>query len=345
MSISERYGVNTMADKTGRITLRDVAEQCGFSVNTVSRVLRGDTKLPEDTRTKISKAAEELGYIRNNLASGLRSGKSHVIAVVVEEIQNPHYSSLINELDQLLREKGYDVMILCTHNDAKQEAQMLELAISHSVDGIFLFPISSGVHNADRILQTKVPIVLIDREISGLKMDLTRPDDYSGAYQAGRYLVSRGHRRFLYLGGPLVNSSHVYRRNGFRDALREGGISPEQIRELPHDRFYPTVNDSDDASLLEPLDFTAVFSFNDELAYYLINKLAAAGKKVPDDIEIIGFDNIHRTISYLPKLRTISCVPGKSLAKSAVSLLLRRIEKPGCPLQQEIIPVSLCGPE
>ena len=234
MSISERYGVNTMADKTGRITLRDVAEQCGFSVNTVSRVLRGDTKLPEDTRTKISKAAEELGYIRNNLASGLRSGKSHVIAVVVEEIQNPHYSSLINELDQLLREKGYVVMILCTHNDAKQEAQMLELAISHSVDGIFLFPISSGVHNADRILQTKVPIVLIDREISGLKMDLTRPDDYSGAYQAGRYLVSRGHRRFLYLGGPLVNSSHVYRRNGFRDALREGGISPEQIRELPH---------------------------------------------------------------------------------------------------------------
>jgi LacI family transcriptional regulator len=334
-----------MAEKTGRVTLRDVAEQCGFSVNTVSRALRGDTKLPEDTRKKIAKAAEELGYIRNNLASGLRSGRSHVIAVIVEEIQNPHYSSLINELDQLLREEGYVVMILCTHNDLRQEEQMLELAISHSVDGIFLFPISSGVHNADRILKTKIPIVLIDREISGLHIDLARPDDYSGAYQAGRYLVRRGHRRLLYLGGPLVNSSQAYRRTGFFDALHEEGISDEQFRELPYERFYPTVNESGNIAILDPLDFTAVFSFNDELAYYLINKLAAAGKKVPDDVEIIGFDNIRRTISYLPKLRTISCVPGKSLAKSAVSLLLRRIEEPGCPLQQEIIPVSLCGPE
>ncbi len=331
-----------MTNKPARVTLRDISRACGFSVNTVSRALRGDLRLSEETRNRICAAAEEMGYIRNSLASGLRSGKSHVIAIIVEEIQNPHYSSLLGELDLLLRKNGYIPMILCTHNDADQEVAMLELAVSHSVDGIFLFPLSSGSRAASRIKSSHLPLVLIDREISGVRLDLVRIDDYDGGLQAGRYLIGAGHSRFLYIGGSVTNSSHTYRFQGFNDALKEAGFSADDcLRVISHRDI-----ESDFAGRLRELlpseiRGTGIFAFNDELAYYTVNELLTRGVRIPEDVHIVGFDDIRRTISYLPALTTIAGIPGASMAGSAVRLLLERIADPELPAREEIIPVVL----
>ena len=116
-----------------RVTLKDIANECGYSVNTVSRALRGDTKLSEQTRKKIQQTAKEKGYIRNNLASSLRSGASHIIAVIVNDIRNQHFTSMISEIELFLRQAGYDMMILCTQLEEQGRqigTQMVHVCIS-----------------------------------------------------------------------------------------------------------------------------------------------------------------------------------------------------------------------
>ncbi|MFR3702867.1 MAG: LacI family DNA-binding transcriptional regulator, partial [[Clostridium] leptum] len=175
-----------------RVTLKDIANECGYSVNTVSRALRGDTKLSEQTRKKIQQTAKEKGYIRNNLASSLRSGASHIIAVIVNDIRNQHFTSMISEIELFLRQAGYDMMILCTQLEEQGRqigTQMVHVAISQSVDGILYFPYSDDKPVVAFLEQSGVPFVLVDRWIPGVYADLVRCDDVSGGYLAGRHLL------------------------------------------------------------------------------------------------------------------------------------------------------------
>ncbi len=146
------------------------------------RALRGDTKLSEQTRKKIQQTAKEKGYIRNNLASSLRSGASHIIAVIVNDIRNQHFTSMISEIELFLRQAGYDMMILCTQLEEQGRqigTQMVHVAISQSVDGILYFPYSDDKPVVAFLEQSGVPFVLVDRWIPGVYADLVRCDDVS----------------------------------------------------------------------------------------------------------------------------------------------------------------------
>ncbi|MDO4273072.1 MAG: LacI family DNA-binding transcriptional regulator [Eubacteriales bacterium] len=323
-----------------RITLKTIAAECGYSVNTVSRALRNDTKLPPETLEKIQTSARNLGYIRNSLASSLRSGKSHVIAVIVEEIQNPHYSYLVSQLDSKLRKLGYVVMILCSHASEKIEQQMVNIAISHSVDGILLFPHSNKRHSAELITKNQVPLVLIDREIKDFTADIVCIDDYGGGYFIGKRLAELGHQRFLYIAGPLNNDSQPKRQNGFVKALTEAGIPKKNIRIIPSKDMLSAISANTIRDLLLPVDYTAVFSFNDEMAYYAVNCLHNEGFRMPEDLSIAGFDHIRKNISYLLPLSSISCQENCNIAEIAIELLLKRIENPDLPIQSRVLPVS-----
>lgn len=323
-----------------RITLKTIAAECGYSVNTVSRALRNDTKLPAETLRRIQDSAQELGYIRNSLASSLRSGKSYVIAVIVEEIQNPHYSSLVTQLDYKLRKLGYIVMILCSHASEKIERQMVNIAISRSVDGILLFPHSDKRRSAELIMQNNIPLVLIDREITDFTADIVRVDDYGGGYLAGKRLLELGHKKFLYIAGPHTNDSQPKRQKGFLTSLSEAGIPEENIRIIPSEQMLTAIAENTISEILAPLNYTAIFSFNDEMAYYVLNYLYTVGLRIPEDLSIVGFDHIHKNISYLLPLSSISCQSDYNLADTAIQLLLNRMKNLHLPLQTEILPVT-----
>lgn len=148
-----------------RITLRDVAGACGYTVNTVSRALRGDPRLPESTRAKIREAAVRMGYIRNSLASTLRSGRSGNIAVIVNDVHNLHFCNMLTVMDSELRQAGYNIMVLCMGLNEELGEHLIRSAISQSVDGILYFPYMNNRSHIEIMQKNNMPFVLLDRRI------------------------------------------------------------------------------------------------------------------------------------------------------------------------------------
>lgn len=339
-----------MLPEKKRVTLKNIADECGYSVNTVSRALRDDTRLPAETLAKIQATARNLGYIRNNLASSLRSGKTHTIAVIADEIQNPYYSSIISQLDLKLKEAGYNLLILCTQAadepgmgnvNERLGREMINVAISHSVDGILCFPYASDSHMADPIMQNHIPFVLIGRELSGLETDVVRCDDYAGGYLAGQELFRLGHRKYLYISGPSRNTSQCDREKGFFDALTVSGISRENIRIISFENIRRSIKENNITELLTPIDYTAIFSFNDHMAYPVISCLLSENFRIPEDISIIGFDHIRYDVPYALPLTSIAHQNCYNFADSIVELLLSRIENPELPPRAKILPITI----
>ena len=331
-----------MNGSDSRVTLRDIALECGYSVNTISRALRGDSRLPGETRRRITEAADRLGYIRNNSASSLRSGHSYTVAVIQGDLTNMHYMTLLNEIDYDLRKNGYVVMILSSHDSPELERQLLNQAVSHNVDGIILRPTSSDLtSNLVASLSRRLPLVLVHRRLKGVEVDLVCEDDERGGYEAGSLLVSRGHRRFLYLSGPGYNSSEILRRRGFLRALTEAGLPEESVRIIPFEKMAQAIESQTVLRLLSPVNYTGIFAFYDNYAYQALYSLLAAGYRVPDDISIVGFDNIKANYRYLPPLASVSTAPGSSIARETVNLFLRRISDPDAKVRTVTLPVCI----
>ena len=327
-----------------RITLKDIASITGYSVNTVSRVLRGDTRLPESTRETIRKAADEAGYIRNNFASTLRSGSSHLIAIVVNDICNSHYNYVIADIERYLRSTGYDILILSStkEGDERQSgSHIIQLAITQSVDGILYFPYQHDHASIAFMDRSKIPYVLVDRNIQGITADVVRCDDYAGGKLAAEHFLSQGHRRFLYFQGPAYSSSQTDRQRGFTETLIAGGIPEGNIHFMPDELLYQ--QDTYDIILqyLKKDSVTAALVFRDEMAYLMINRLYRKGIRVPRDLSVIGFDHLYGFFPYMQPLTSIFCPEDHSLGRSSAELLLKRIGDPSHSPQDIVFPVML----
>ena len=323
-----------------RVTLKDIADQCGYTANTVSRALRNDEKLPESTRLTIQSVAREMGYVPNSSARALRCGSSRTIAVIVNDINNPYYANMISQIDHLLKEKNYHPMILSTQLDEALASTMIQLAISHHVDGILFFPFSNAQHIRD-LHASGIPFVMIDRWIPKVQADIARIDDYAAGYSLLQHLLSLGHRRFLYMAGPFFNSSQVDRQNGIIEALQAAGMDmSKHLRILPWGSIPASPSPADVFKLLEPLDYTAILGFNDELAYHAMIALNAHGIRIPDNISVVGIDHIRWHNTYLPPLTSIT-VDGQSVAEAALDLLFSRIDQPELPFRHRVLPIRL----
>ena len=327
--------------KSVRITLKNVSEACGYTVNTVSRALRNDTRLPESTRVLIQNTAREMGYIRNSMASSLRSGRSHIVAVIVNDLHNQHFSDLLNCMDRELRKKDYNLMILCMQLDDSLAEKLIHTAISLSVDGILYFPNRDQKHHIEYMVRNHVPFVLLDRRVDGIESDIVRCDDEQGGYLAGRHLLSLGHKRFLFLSGVEKSSSQLDRYSGFLKALREAGIPEENVRKIPGETVETALAQNRIGQLLFPIDYTAIVSFRDEVSYPVIHHLAKEGIPVPEKISIISFDNLHaENPSRLP-LTSIYASTQDNIARIGVKLLLERMEDPALPPRSIVLPVHI----
>ncbi len=325
---------------SGRITLKDIAERCGYTANTVSRALRNDKKLSENTRRTIQQLAREMGYVPNSSAQTLRRGSSRTVAVIVNDINNPYYANMLSQIDQLLKEKNYRSMILCTQLDEDLASAMIQLAVSHLVDGILFFPFNN-VRHIQELHASSIPFVLLDRWIPNAQADIARIDDFSGGYTLCRHLLDLGHRRLLYMAGPFVNSSQIDRQNGITEALEKAGLDPQtHLRILPWDSIPDDPSPEQIIGLLKPFEYTGILAFNDVLAYHAMNALHTVGVRVPDDISLAGFDHIRWRNAYLPPLTSIAA-GGQGVARAAIDLLFDRIERPDLPCRHHIIPVQL----
>lgn len=320
------------------VTLKDIAADTGFSITTVSHALRDMSDISEATKSIIRDRANALGYIGNASASSLRSGFSKTVAVLLGDLSNPHFSFMAKEIELLLRQSGYSAFFMNTNENEDVERSALMLALSKQVDGIILCPTqnNSSSDNLRFLLNTHTPCVLIGRHFTDISVSCVACDDRKGGYLAGNHLLQRGHRHILYVDTPFKNSSAVERREGFLQALQE---SSEAVRfsVIPFDESGEYIK-----ALVAPQKnpYTAIIAFNDLIAWDILCRLPAYGLRVPEDISLVGFDNIHSCLPLPFPLTSVSSSKIR-MPRKAVELLMEQIRNPAIPATRLILDVEL----
>lgn len=308
------------------VTLKDLAKRTGYSVNTVSRALRGKDDISEETIELIKKEAKEMGYINNTIASSLRLGYTNTIAVILGDISNPHFAIMTKEIENHARGLGYSSFLLNTNENSGIERDAIKTAINKNVDGIIICPAQEDDSNLKFLLDSGVPFIQIGRYHDTVDANYVVCDDVLGGYQAVHYLIENGHKKILMLNGPSYISSARERRMGYGKALAEVGIEVDEklVREIDVSRS--NCSGVVEQVLEEGLEFTAIFAFSDILAWEAWTCLHKKGIRIPEDISLVGFDHIQSRMALPFDLTTISSYKAK-MSITAVECLSCKINR------------------
>ncbi len=314
-----------VVDKVKQVTLRDIAKITGFSINTVSRALNGKDEVHAETRIKILAAAEKLGYRPNRLAKGLRSNKTGTIGVVVTDVSNPFFSALVKGIARAARDLDYSIILQDSDEDYAGEEEAIQVLLAEQVDGILITPVQSQRGTIERLCEAQFPFVLVGRFFSGLETNYVVPDDYQGGFMATEHLLKQGHRNIAMINGPLHISSARERFKGFSDALESHGI---QINGSQVVTGALTVEEglAQSLSILrEKTRPSAIVCYSDFVAFGVMQGIREVGLSIPEDIAVVGFDDVRMASCLQVSLTTIKS-PKEELGKRAVQSLISRLE-------------------
>ena len=326
-----------MPGSAKRVTLQDIAQATGYTINTVSRALQNKPDIGRDTCLRIQQTAREMGYVRNYLASSLRSGRTKTLAMIVGSLSNPFYAILADLVQSEALRLGYGLMILSSRDDPDMEVQAVEMALSRQVDGILMTPCSFDSPALFMLHAAEIPVVLLSRYQKDRDDDYVVCNDERGGYLAGRHLIEHGHRRLAMLSLHHIVFSSSERFSGFLRACREADISVEDV---------PCAEPETETALRNCLrqwheeGRTGLFCFCDMEAWRVTVLLDEMGISAPEGISVIGFDNIQKYTDFSKPLCTIDPDLAEE-ARTAIELLRNRIHDPSLPPQQVILPVSL----
>ncbi|MBQ8160355.1 MAG: LacI family DNA-binding transcriptional regulator [Clostridia bacterium] len=335
-----------MAKEKTRVTLQDIARATGYTVNTVSRALKNKDDISRETCEKIQQVAKDMGYVRNYIASSLRSGRTKTIAVITGTMVNPYYAILCDMLQLEAVRLGYGLMILSAQDNQETEMQMVEMALSRQVDGIMITPSSSQSPALDLLRSSGLPYVLLSRSLDCEDDDYVVCNDYQGGYLAAEHLIEHGHRDLAMLSFRHVVFSTKNRFEGFHQACVDHGIGEDHI--------YYAEPEGEKAILKQvhawcECGVTGLFSFCDVEAWYLKTMLENSPLRAERPLSIVGFDNILGYMNFLPPICTVDAQLKKE-AEVAIELLRNRIHDAALPPQHVVLPVHIvcrgsCGME
>lgn len=313
---------------TRRPTIIDVARVAGVSKSTVSRVIRGDdTLVRERTREKVLQAIEQLGYERNAVAGSLRTNRTFTIALIIPDIANPFWPEVARGVQDVLSPQGYALVLACSDWHRQREQDYLAMARRNRFDGIMINP--AGLTNDD-LRRARMPVVILGLGGGSFDFDAVGSDSYTGTTMALQYLLGLGHHHIGLISGQSNRMTRSSRLASYLDFHRDQGmpIDDDLIVECPFDQ------ECGRQSMRQLLTVspapTAVFAANDILAIGALHAIHEAGLRVPQDISIIGMDDIYAVSVTTPPLTTIA-KHKYDTGKRAATFLLERIQGPGPP--------------
>ena len=327
-----------------RAKLKDVAELAGVSAATVSYVLSGKRSISEDTKTRVMEAVEKLDYVPDLNARSLSMRDSKLIGVVVPQtepgerlmFQNSFYSEALGSIEYYARQKGYHILISAT--DANES--YLTLAKKRNLDGIIVI----GMYPDEfyhQMKKTQIPIVLIDSYTNDHYYHSVRIDDAYGSYLATKHLLENGHRDIAFFVGQIKENGVMKKRLvGYRQALEEFNIVFRQELVFEDKIDYESGIALSGKLLSSGVKATGIIAAADILAIGAMKGLYDAGCRVPDDYSVIGFDDLEISKYLTPGLTTVKQQISLK-GQRAVELLLKHIEDPNLPKQEEILPLEL----
>jgi LacI family transcriptional regulator len=329
------------AGKKSMTTIRDVASKAEVSIATVSRVVNGNRPVLSDVRNRVLKAIQELDYRPNFLARGLRQHNTCMIGLIIPDNSNPFYAEVARAIEDAGFAAGYSVILCNSDLSEEKEQAYIDVLLSHQVDGMIFIDIKGAESRAlERIRAENIPAVLANIDAPVPTMDQVMVDNHRGGYLAGQYLLDLNHRHIGCITLLQPDSFRSYRIVGFRQALSEVGI------ELTTEDFafgngrYESGYEAMQELRQRCTDLTAVYVFNDLMALGAMNALHAQGIRVPEDISIIGYDNIFYASTFEPALTTIA-QPIATIGQECIARLLERIHQPEKQPTHTMLPVEL----
>jgi len=316
--------------------MRDVAREAGVSIATVSRVVNGVDAVAESTRRRVLEAIRRLNYSPNLVAKSLVHRGTRNVALFVPDIMNPFFPAIARGVADAVASEGYTV-VLCNTDDSTEPGPHFErLLRGNFVDGAILCGTAWDAAPLSELIPADLPVVVMDRRVPGLRADSVEIDNRLGGLMATRHLLDVGCRRILHLGGPVGVSTAEGRLAGYLEALCSGAADERDAAEADSDLitrgpFRAESGYSRTRAALESgLSFDGIFAANDLLALGALQALRQFGRRVPEDVAVIGFDDIYMAALALPPLSTVA-QPTYRLGTIAGRMLMARLDRSACP--------------
>ena len=327
------------------ITIKDIAARAGVSISTVSRVVNRTVRVDPATEERVHEAIETLGYRPNLLARSFRRRITLTIGLLVPDNSNPFFAEMARVIEDAGYKEGYSVILCNSDLSEVKQSDYVDVLLAKRVDGVILtstglISSQSGTSIVDRIHDANVPCVVLDRDLAGYPVDQVLVDNEEGGRLAGEHLIQLGHRHIACVVGPSDLTPSAGRIAGFRRALGAAGLRLSDEWVIRGNGRYDGGVAAVRELLRRDLVFTAIFAFNDEMAIGVIGELQRAGRRVPEDVSVIGFDNIPYASAIYPAVTTVA-QPIAEMGTLGVRLLLERIRNPGAPFQRTILSTTL----
>ena len=321
-----------------KATVYTVAEQAGVSIATVSRTLAGSRKVSPGTRQRVMQAIEDLNFEPNPSARRLAYMKTDTIALVFPDISGPFYSTVIRGVEQESGRHDHNVLIYGTHG--KEGSGRFLRTLSSKVDGLIIMARSIDEDSLLSLERQGVPFVLLGHSNGQLQCSTIAVDNEAGAYKAAAHLLEHGHQRIGIITGPENSPDNKGRLQGYKRALLDAGVSLEQNMVVPGNFEYEGGQIAIHKLLESSSPPTAVLAANDEMAIGAIDAAQSRSLRVPEDLAVIGFDDIQMSALTRPSLTTVH-QPMRLLGEAAVTLLFDRLQNSNGLPRHEVLDTKL----
>lgn len=330
LAIFDKHETQIMVKKQ-QTTLKCIADTLGISVSTVSRVLSGQAKryrIGKKTEGAVLSEANRLDFSPNQLARSLRLKKTHTLGLVIPDISNPFFASMARSVEMDARKSGYAVFLCDTEERTDIEIESLRLMQGRKVDGIIISPVGQFGDHLTKLHKAGLPVVIVDRYFPGMSLPFVTSDNFNGALDGVTHLIENGHQHIACIQGLPESAPNIDRVNGYKAALSEHGIKPEESL-IIGDSFSEQNGYVSAKRLLKRTKRpTAIFSVGNVLTLGVLRAIAEQGFKIPDDISLVSFDEQPYSAILSTPMTTIA-QQNEKMGQIAVSLLFRQIENTG----------------
>ena len=312
------------SDNRKSVTIKDVAKEANVSYATVSRALSGSPVIKDETRRRVLEVCHKLGYTTNYVARSMVMRETHLIGVVLPSIDNPFMSELAYHLECGARNHGYAVMLCNSNYSYAEEEKAFTLLLGQQVDGIVIVPIGRDSYRTLKKYLSKTPTVFVNENLMDAPESYVTVDNFQGARIATEHLLALGHRDIMYFGRLATSATHTFRAMGCQSVCDEHGIQP-QFFDSDSDATTIQIGYHMAKELFQTRNnFTAIQASTDTLALGVLEAAEELSIRIPEDISLIGFDNIR--YAGLPKINLTTIEqPKGAMASTAVDILLEKI--------------------
>lgn len=322
-------------------TIKDVAKKANVSITTVSKIINGKADdISKSTIERVQSVIDELNYKPNRLARSMILKKTKTVGLIIPDVQNPFFTKMVRGAEDAANEREYNIFFCNTDDDIGKEISYMNMLIEKSVDGIVLVGAAHRDKIKEKEMELKLPIVTVDRDVNFENIDATvSVDNFIGAYEAVKHLIGLGHKEIVYISGSLGIKPTKDRMSGYVKALEDSGFKLDD-NNIYHGDYTSEFGEEIVNKIVGLENKTAIFCGNDMIALGVLKSLKRKGIRVPEDISIVGYDDIDLVSLISPELTTIS-QPSYELGKKSMNVLIDIIEKENEYLEDTILETNL----